>query len=692
MDGDVPHAAMSSGDEDAPMLGFSGAHTDTEPEKSVSPRTPSPVLGGAPADDGTATGHLTFPPVGPGVSTMEQDMQRLMELDGAANAAEPDESRDDALRGLVARLERHGYTAAAPAPSDAADMPSTAELAQAVLFLARRTSEQAATQQHLQHLVRVTRLASLSLFSSLRLSYAHMLQAERDIQARLEVELSGSKSQSKMLSDMVARASLHTPDERAYGRAHADDTRESTSLTEAERTKLLADKRYLRQRVADAEAQLARVKDELKGLRPFLLRAAYDDELGERSSPPRTLAPSPHTSPSRKREAVLGDARAEHLLLASRMLRTLRHASRSSADGSTPRRPERTPMTPRRTYDAYPSTPRTRADEAHSPYVPRGASSMPPSHSAPLPAPSTPYTSGLDDLLHAAESLRRSSSPSLAMPHTTPRAYLPPSPTRAVPPRVPWSAPRAAPASPHSAPLLGSPKRRRVTAMDADDLTAPSPLDVLAHHAANEHASSSPTHGWAAPAGKPRASPSWPPAPHKGHHGSAPPPPLHYYPYAPNGAPAAPAPAATPRAAQASATTTLSPEKRLPYVRWSAEEDTKLRRAIKEHGQRWEHVARAVGSRSYHQCRQRYLLMRRKEAAANGTASPSRAAPGAGAKDGVKDETPAAPRSAPSDGEPSAAPALDVRPQQCSPASRHAHLTGVTPGMSAEAPSRPIPP
>ncbi|KAJ1033152.1 hypothetical protein NDA13_001150 [Ustilago tritici] len=59
-----------------------------------------------------------------------------------------------------------------------------------------------------------------------------------------------------------------------------------------------------------------------------------------------------------------------------------------------------------------------------------------------------------------------------------------------------------------------------------------------------------------------------------------------------------------------------NPEKRLPYVRWTAEEDTKLRAAIKEHGQRWELISRAVGTRSYHQCRQRYLLMRRKEAAA----------------------------------------------------------------------------
>ncbi|KDN46809.1 hypothetical protein K437DRAFT_256084 [Tilletiaria anomala UBC 951] len=59
-------------------------------------------------------------------------------------------------------------------------------------------------------------------------------------------------------------------------------------------------------------------------------------------------------------------------------------------------------------------------------------------------------------------------------------------------------------------------------------------------------------------------------------------------------------------------------EKRVPYIRWTDPEDRKLRAAIKEYGQRWELISRAVGTRSYHQCRQRYLLMRRKEAAQQG--------------------------------------------------------------------------
>ena len=105
-------------------------------------------------------------------------------------------------------------------------------------------------REQLRHLLRVTRLASLSLFSSLRISYSHMLQAERDIKARLEVELSGSKIQSKMLSDMVSRASLTS--------SHEDDD----ALPDSERNKLLADKRFLRQRVRDAEMQVARLETE----------------------------------------------------------------------------------------------------------------------------------------------------------------------------------------------------------------------------------------------------------------------------------------------------------------------------------------------------------------------------------------------------------------------------------------------
>ena len=200
------------------------------------------------------------------------------------------------------------------------------------------------------------------MLSSLRISYAHMLHAERDIKDRLEVELYGSKSQSRMLSDMVSRASLNAQeDPRAAAQvsgsapasspaavrnnAHlqepiqltdvsmgADDAEPEeekralppgTSPLVAERNKLLADKRFLRQRVRDAEAQAHRLETELKALRPVLLRHASTeleqpgDAAGmlDAGATPTHPARSSARASRRRREATMGDAETEHLIL-----------------------------------------------------------------------------------------------------------------------------------------------------------------------------------------------------------------------------------------------------------------------------------------------------------------------------------------------------------------------------------------
>ena len=237
------------------------------------------------------------------------------------------------------------------------DADATAQLAQLVWQLARHLQRQEEGRERLRHHLRVTRLASLSLFSSLRISYTHMLQAERDIKARLEVELSGSKSQSKMLSDMVSRASLHQYEDRVHP---VDDeaARRAGMPTDTERTKLLADKRYLRQRVKDTEAQVSRLEKELKDLKPLLIRASLDEDVPEFGTP-RSRHRHHHSSSSssgvggmnmdplhtngsnsRRREAVMGDATSEHLILATRMLRTcLLYTSPSPRDLSTSRMP-----------------------------------------------------------------------------------------------------------------------------------------------------------------------------------------------------------------------------------------------------------------------------------------------------------------------------------------------------------------
>ncbi|KAI8457839.1 hypothetical protein BY996DRAFT_463100 [Phakopsora pachyrhizi] len=46
---------------------------------------------------------------------------------------------------------------------------------------------------------------------------------------------------------------------------------------------------------------------------------------------------------------------------------------------------------------------------------------------------------------------------------------------------------------------------------------------------------------------------------------------------------------------------------RSPYLKWNSSEDEMLVKAVSKYGLRWESVSRCVPSRSYHQCRQRWL-------------------------------------------------------------------------------------
>lgn len=51
----------------------------------------------------------------------------------------------------------------------------------------------------------------------------------------------------------------------------------------------------------------------------------------------------------------------------------------------------------------------------------------------------------------------------------------------------------------------------------------------------------------------------------------------------------------------------LAKKSRSPYIKWSLEEDELLVQGVAEYGTKWEAVARKIPSRSYHQCRQRWL-------------------------------------------------------------------------------------
>lgn len=46
---------------------------------------------------------------------------------------------------------------------------------------------------------------------------------------------------------------------------------------------------------------------------------------------------------------------------------------------------------------------------------------------------------------------------------------------------------------------------------------------------------------------------------------------------------------------------------RAPYTKWTGAEDALLAKAVSIHGQKWDAVSKMVGTRSYHQVRQRYL-------------------------------------------------------------------------------------
>jgi hypothetical protein len=46
---------------------------------------------------------------------------------------------------------------------------------------------------------------------------------------------------------------------------------------------------------------------------------------------------------------------------------------------------------------------------------------------------------------------------------------------------------------------------------------------------------------------------------------------------------------------------------RSPYLKWTKEEDELLTRAVMEHGEKWDLVSKCVPTRSYHQVRQRWL-------------------------------------------------------------------------------------
>ncbi|KAJ1034606.1 hypothetical protein NDA18_001462 [Ustilago nuda] len=526
-----------------------------------------------------------------------------------------------------------------------------------------------------------------------------------------------------------------------------------------QRNKLITDKKHLKSRVRDAEAQIYRLENELKALRPYLVSGAIKaaDLAAEPivSQTPAALS-QPGTAPTtpssrsdknrKKRNATMGDAETEHLMLAARRLRELRKEQAAVASGSAAhssfltasqdsakqasngtalapapqlsassamhaspvkRQASPGPMTgerdapygaqprtpPSRSAERPPKTPKSIASNQHTPrtglrareldQLARGGDRRDSWSGRHRRLDSASSFTGIDELLQAAETL----NPSTAAPSPT-RGPAPPSgdptyyprelPHRGInyPPPLSVTTQRgpfeydsygysAGPFPIQSSPLRmvhESPKRRRVScaAFDFEAYDSPFLGDRQPRNRTQTEGADPLMQGCApyydhVPSGPPSAGGSQTLSaldvladqatasqnPSQGSDKSG-----EYEGVSPISSLSSEDEmmihgdsrrksrlvfSRNPDASRSCKTNgsqgsrngesksfggNQNPEKRLPYVRWTAEEDTKLRAAIKEHGQRWELISRAVGTRSYHQCRQRYLLMRRKEAAA----------------------------------------------------------------------------
>ncbi|KAK4053419.1 hypothetical protein OIV83_001584 [Microbotryomycetes sp. JL201] len=408
-----------------------------------------------------------------------------------------------------------------------------------------------------------------------------------------------------------------------------------------------ADLRNAQRRLRDAEAQVARLQAELKKLRPLYLHGsplvAYDAEVQ-----------IPKSDDNRPRKApTLGDAEAEHMLLAGQTLSHVRRINRvpltsaivqqaediiakghlaEAAGGqdevedmtTTPRRKSRH----RKQTDNNANGDSPGVNDVQSPSKPaivvtpsrRGADG-----SAPTPRPLEHPTPGrLDDLLQAAQTVETGSSPHTqqAEPSTVKRRRLntgEASPTRH----------RHSPWRPSTARALQQLQMDDVRDDDmdtdarehtmvggvgsgGDTLTA---LDVLAQASASQHATSSqtppnddgdddyvePNSGFAKPAprGLSSAATLNPPE-HSLLRGQSTEPKVRGN--SGFGSPLAPGidinslgNGGTPKPL------------RSPYIKWNINEDEQLLNAVLKHGLRWDQVSAEIPTRSYHQVRQRFL-------------------------------------------------------------------------------------
>ncbi|BEI90168.1 uncharacterized protein CcaverHIS019_0302380 [Cutaneotrichosporon cavernicola] len=439
---------------------------------------------------------------------------------------------------------------------------------------------------------------------------------------------------------------------------------------EAANKRLEMDNRLMAPRLVDTQQQIEKLVNELRVLRTHVILQTgpfteeegkdYDEATAGTSTAVQRTPAQP--KPKHMSKTVMGDARAEHLLLAAKKVRSMRQQDKNvglltleelqrkgvvGPDGGLSYSegygglPEEDELLPSEDEDRKPSTSTatpayhrasSTAKSTGTPLLPRpkkakrNAPTTPSRARTNQQAPqTTPGGSNFNDLLLAAEMATRPPTPSRSVPNNMSSARTTTSlweatamqsptkkPRRQPPATVEWSTRRHV-----SKEGDGSPNRG--DGGSALDLLAQASQDVAQGSSGGGLASAarlggamegdSSRQGYRAQGT--RSETPLGPAINLDSRGT----PSHFPPGPDNpfvGSPNAfqsPTGAAVPGLGKYVHLSSTVPARRVrsPYLKWTKEEDELLTRAVMEHGEKWDLVSKCVPTRSYHQVRQRWL-------------------------------------------------------------------------------------
>ncbi|TIB97840.1 hypothetical protein E3Q17_03212 [Wallemia mellicola] len=438
-----------------------------------------------------------------------------------------------------------------------------------------------------------------------------------------KIELESLKRQAEALSWKLERSRWDARLTR--WEAHDEVEPQGTSILhqdiETENRMLVGDKRVLKTKLEEALKRSNRLENELRQIRATLITKAHPGIEAWKE------AAWHDGDATRSDQYGMGDARAEHLLLASKRLNNLIRRSQNP--------------------DSYQSL------------QPKQISRRKAMHSASSSTPKQMHQNGLENLINAATSVfdqpTRSSSRSPLKLQTRIR-----SPSPQVSPKR-RKLPSRATAEQHEYVTGGdnrnedpylhynaSPVMKQQQQKSSENPIQGSALDFLADHAVeqSQNEMGTPNSSYALPPklnalerDRDHINELGPPLKLRGSSPQTPSSPALESPskpsrFTPSSAansprivkaetttpqippfvvqqPQAPHPSATFNVPPAGFTSTRpsgpSANSRAPYTKWTGAEDALLAKAVSIHGQKWDAVSKMVGTRSYHQVRQRYL-------------------------------------------------------------------------------------